>query len=347
MAELQSPSSDQHATWRPPSPTSYLLQIGFVGLGRIGYLMARNLAQHCASNKFPPLLVWNRTLEKSENLLTALGQAKIRIAKDPEQVALECDVIITNLANDAAVKSIYQLFTAALTLTPPTHDKLFIESGTTYPSLAGELHIVMTSIPHSHFITCPVFGTPPIAEKAQLLLIMSGDYSSKKLAARLLVPAIGRKIMDLGENVEKAPAFKLLGNSMLMGSLEVLSEAYTLARKSGIATDNVHDLVKEILPSPGLIIYSDRMANDRFDASNGFALEGGIKDASHVRRLMTQYHSPMPVIDTVHQHLLTTRALQEQKEQNGEATFETLDISGFIAGTRVASGLDGFDKKDT
>lgn len=48
-----------------------------------------------------------------------------------------------------------------------------------------------------------MFGTPPVAEKAQLLLIMSGDYSSKKIVAHLLVPAVGRKVLDLGENVEK------------------------------------------------------------------------------------------------------------------------------------------------
>lgn len=31
---------------------------------------------------------------------------------------------------------------------------------------------------------------------------------------------------------------------MLMGSLEVLSEAYTLAQKSGIGANNVHNLMK-------------------------------------------------------------------------------------------------------
>lgn len=53
----------------------------------------------------------------------------------------------------------------------------------------------------------------------------------------------------------------------------------------------------------------------------------------------------MPVIDIAHQHLLTARALHQNKKQEGKAKFETLDWSGIVAGTRVAAGLDGFDSQ--
>lgn len=33
--------------------------------------------------------------------------------------------------------------------------------------------------------------------------MMSGEYRSKKEAAYLLVPAVGRKVIDLGGNLEK------------------------------------------------------------------------------------------------------------------------------------------------
>lgn len=84
----------------------------------MGYLMAQNLAKYSAAlaNGSPPVLVWNRTVEKSENLVKAMGQDKVRIAQDLGQVVRECDVIITNLANDAVVKDIYEKFTEALTV---------------------------------------------------------------------------------------------------------------------------------------------------------------------------------------------------------------------------------------
>ncbi|KAG6845375.1 hypothetical protein H0H87_010484 [Tephrocybe sp. NHM501043] len=333
---------------RPGTPSSHgLQQIGFVGLGAMGYLMAQNLAnQHSSPNGHPPVLVWNRTSEKAENLLAALGKDKIRVAQDLAQVAIECDVIITNLANDAVVKTVYEKFAQALKAEPTTaKHRIFVETSTIYPTLAGELDALISSIPHGHLITCPVFGTPAVAAKGQLLVVMSGDYRSKKEIAYLLVPGIGRKVVDLGGNLEKAPTFKLIGNSMILGTLEVLAEAYTLAEKSGIDAENVHNLVQDILPAPGTIAYSDKIAHDKFDGSVGFAIDGGIKDASHIRRLTAEFNSPMPAIDVAHQHLLTARAIHQSKKQEGKAEFETLDWSGIVAGTRVAAGLDGLDSK--
>ncbi|KAG6849977.1 hypothetical protein H0H93_002979 [Arthromyces matolae] len=338
---------------RPGTPSSHgPKQIGFVGLGAMGYLMAQNLAnQHSSQNNFPPVLVWNRSIEKAEKLLAALGKDKIRIAKDLAQVALECDVIITNLADDAVVKSVYEKFAEALRVI-----RLSVLGNIPHIfRVLGELDALISSIPHGHLITCPVFGAPAVAAKGQLLIVMSGEYRSKKEVAYLLVPGIGKKVVDLGGNLEKAPTFKLIGNSMILGTLEVLAEAYVLAEKSGIDAENVHNLVQDILPAPGLttsnsrlsstIAYSDKMAHDKFDGSVGFAIDGGIKDASHIRRLTAQVNSPMPAIDVAHQHLLTARAIHHSKKHEGKTAFETLDWSGIIAGTRVAAGLDGLDSR--
>ncbi|KAG6919036.1 hypothetical protein DXG01_009746 [Tephrocybe rancida] len=337
---------------RPATPSSHeSKQIGFVGLGAMGYLMAQNLAnQHSSPNGGPPVLVWNRSTDKSEKLLAALGKDKIRIAQDLAQIASECDVIITNLANDAVVKSVYEKFAEALKAEPPTtRHRIFVETSTIYPNLAGELDALISSIPHGHLITCPVFGTPAVAAKGQLLVVMSGEYRSKKEIAYLLVPGMGRKVIDLGGNLEKAPTFKLIGNSMILGTLEVLAEAYTLAEKSGIDAENVHNLVQgkssHLLPAPSTVAYSDKIAHDKFDGSVGFAIDGGIKDASHIRRLTAEFNSPMPAIDVAHQHLLTARAIHQLKKQEGKAEFETLDWSGIVAGTRAAAGLDGLDSK--
>jgi len=132
---------------------------------------------------------------------------------------------------------------------------------------------------------------------------------------------------------------------MIMGTLEILAEAYTLAEKTGIDVEKVHHLVQEILPAPGTVAYSDKMAHDKFDGRIGFALDGGIKDASHIRRLTAEVNSPMPAIDVAHQHLLTARALHEGMKKEGKAVYETLDWAGIIAGPRVGAGLDGLDSK--
>ena len=114
----------------------------------------------------------------------------------------------------------------------------------------------------------PVFGAPPVADAAQLIVVMAGDYRSKKEVAHVLIPAMGRKVIDLGGNLQKgqtylrvpfqsvltalttAPTFKLIGNSLILGSLEVLAEALTLSEKSGIQPTQVHSLVKDLMPAP-------------------------------------------------------------------------------------------------
>jgi 3-hydroxyisobutyrate dehydrogenase-like beta-hydroxyacid dehydrogenase len=127
----------------------------------------------------------------------------------------------------------------------------------------------MLAIPHCHFVTGPVFGAPAQAENASLLVILSGDYRSKKEVAYILVPAIGRRVLDLGGNVEKgdiasllgsrpfvdnrspAPTFKIIGNSLILGSMELIAEAYTISEKTGVGQELVYEFIKgEISPSP-------------------------------------------------------------------------------------------------
>ncbi|KAJ7879289.1 NAD-P-binding protein [Mycena olivaceomarginata] len=320
------------------------IQIGYVGLGGMGGTMARNLARYRATHvhNSPPMLVWNRSSVKGEKLLAELGQDKIRVARSLDQVATECDMIFTSLANDEAVKSVYQQFAETLKNVPPQRNKIFVESSTTFPTLAGELEMLISSAPHCRLITCPVFGTPPVAEAAQLIVVMSGDHQSKKEVAPMFVPAVGRKIIDLGESLEKAPTFKLIGNSMVLGTLEILAESYTLAEKAGVAASDVHGFVQEMFPAPGIIRYSERISQNDFDASAGFSIDGGIKDASHIRRLTALHNSPMPCTDIAHQHLITARAVHKSKVQSGKETVDVFDWSSLVTGARAAAGLDVF-----
>lgn len=100
---------------RPQTP-HVGIQIGFCGLGAMGYPMAKNMATRPISHPAAasPILIWNRSRAKSERLLKELGEHKIKIAESPEEVARECDMIFTNLANDTVVKDIFLLFAKAL-----------------------------------------------------------------------------------------------------------------------------------------------------------------------------------------------------------------------------------------
>lgn len=320
---------------RPVTP-DHGRRVGVYGLGAIGYHVARNLANTTSSL---PVVVYNRSTAKSEKLASELGPTKILVAQSPAELVDSCDIIFTILANDEVVKSAYKQFYQALQAAPLETTKIFVESSTIYPAVAGELDNLISSVPHARFITCPVFGAPPAAAKGLLIAVMSGDYRAKKEVAYLLVPGTARKVVDLGGNVEKAPTFKLYGNTLILGTMEVMAESLTLAEKAGIDPSVALNLLNDLFPAPIMTAYADKMAHDKFDGTLGFSIDGGIKDSSHIRRLTSELNSPMPVVDIAHQHMLTARAGHISKTLEGTSKYKTLDWSALVSGVRVTAGL--------
>lgn len=70
----------------------------------------------------------------------------------------------------------------------------------------------------------------------------------------------------------------------------------------------------------------------------GFTLDGGLKDASHIRRLATSVNVPMPTVDAAHAHLVSARANAPPGKE--------LDWSSLFVGQRLASGLDPFARPE-
>lgn len=54
--------------------------------------------------------------------------------------------------------------------------------------------------------------------------------------------------MKFGEKAAKAVEFKLIGNSMILSTVEMLSETMTLAEKTGIGADRVLEWIKIFYP---------------------------------------------------------------------------------------------------
>ncbi|KAF7320214.1 NAD(P)-binding protein [Mycena kentingensis (nom. inval.)] len=266
----------------------------------------KNLANYRASH-LPgagPILVWNRTASKGEALRAELGQNKIWVTASLEQIATECDVVFTALANDEVMKEVSEQLAKTLKATPPTDHKILVATSTIYPTLAGELDALVSSIPHCHLVASLVFGTPAVALGAQLVIAMCGDYWSNKEVAYMLVPAVGRKVIDLGGNIEKGASFRtfpylwLIQRSIhaqahwqLDDSRNARDPCRTLyaGRKVGYRRDGGTQACQGHLPRPNIVRYSERMSTNDFIAKNGFSINGGIKDASHIRRLTVRH----------------------------------------------------------
>jgi 3-hydroxyisobutyrate dehydrogenase-like beta-hydroxyacid dehydrogenase len=71
----------------------------------------------------------------------------------------------------------------------------------------------------------------------------------------------------------------LVGNSLELGFIELLSECFTLCDQAGVGADKLVELIKDQHSSPQLNRYSERITKNKFDAEGGFDLKGGIQDA--------------------------------------------------------------------
>jgi len=184
------------------------------------------------------------------------------------------------------------------------------------------------------FCACPIFGPVPMAKNGTLVVVVSGEEAARQQAAKFMVPSMGRKVIDMGTDVKRAAGLKLLGNSLIVGIIEIISEAYTLADKSGVGAEAVYEFIENFLPAPSFVGYGNKILNNKFDSTIGFAIEGGMKDCSHIRSLAAQHRSPMPVTDIAFQHLLTTRTIGNEK----------LDWCSLVAAQRVSAGIEPFGK---
>ncbi|GAA5829479.1 hypothetical protein JCM3766R1_001113 [Sporobolomyces carnicolor] len=309
-------------------------KVGFIGVGNMGLPMANNLAKWLHENGKPALTLWNRTASKLPPT-----SASIAHASSARELARTCDVVITSLANDEAAESVYaELFEGAKDKKADWGEAgearatIFCDTSTLYTATSGSLERRAAKIPWCFWLSCPVFGPPPLAKEAKLVVILSGDVFAKRHVEGLLVPSMGRKVIDVGANVERASAFKLLGNSVVLGVIELLAESMTLADKSGVGAELLFEFIKEFLPAPSFIGYGKKILENNFEGETGFTATGGLKDAQHIKRLATEHGATVPALDVAHRHLVTAIA-----HGGGD-----LDWSSLVAGPRLSAGLSPF-----
>lgn len=116
----------------------------------MGSKMAANLSTWLHQNSYPPLLLWNRTASKLPS-----ESDSIKHAASIKELAEQCDVVITSLANDEVAKEVYeQLFEGVKSKQEKggKDNTYFVESSTLYPLTAGEFALF--------FYTFAPFPTP-------------------------------------------------------------------------------------------------------------------------------------------------------------------------------------------
>ncbi|HEY3057294.1 MAG TPA: NAD(P)-dependent oxidoreductase [Thermoanaerobaculia bacterium] len=192
------------------------MKIGFIGLGAMGYPMARHLARE------HEVIVWNRTREKAERHSREHGT---KLARDLSECA-SAGVIITMLPTSREVDEIVDKM-----LPHVRRGTLWIDATSGDPNVSRETAKRLAG-KGVDFVDAPVTGAVVGAENATLTIMIGGSKDAFE-RARDILRLNGKTIIHVGD-VGAGHAIKVLTNSIMGATVWMTSECLLLAKQLGI-----------------------------------------------------------------------------------------------------------------
>jgi 3-hydroxyisobutyrate dehydrogenase-like beta-hydroxyacid dehydrogenase len=254
------------------------MNVGFIGLGQMGRPMVERLKEAGHSLK-----VYNRTRSSAEILPT------------PEAV-LASEVVITMLADDAAVRAVW-LDTGLAARLPG--GAIHLNMATISMGLARQL----TAIHKNAYVSAPVFGRPHVAAQGQLDIIAAGPDAAIG-HCRPLLEVLGKQTFVVGEEPAKANAVKIARNFLLATVIESLGEAFALVRKCGVEPQKFLEILSNTsLGSPAYKNYGKMIVDEAWQPAQ-FAMPLGVKDVELALATAREAGVPLPSAEMIKKHLL-------------------------------------------
>lgn len=211
--------------------TSATSKLGFVGIGYMG----RPIAQRLLNSGFR-LTAYDRHRTKAEELIRYGGT----VAENVAELASSSDVVLSCLASDESVLSVYQGADGALAHAHP--GALVIDLSTVSPQTSQELSRLGSERGVS-VLDVTISGSTPVAEQGALTLFGGGDERCFT-AAESIFRVIAKKYFYIGPSGSGA-TMKLVVNSLLGIGMQAIAEAVALGEKAGLDRNRLLDVLSE------------------------------------------------------------------------------------------------------
>jgi 3-hydroxyisobutyrate dehydrogenase-like beta-hydroxyacid dehydrogenase len=195
------------------------MEIGFVGLGTMGFHMARRLieAGHI-------IVVYDSRAEAVARL-TALGAVA---ATSPKDVA---DRVETVMASLPSLEAVWAVAAGAHGVIEGKKVRRFVDLSTSGARMAQKIAEALKP-KNIVQIDCPVSGGPGGAERGTLAVMVSGPAAD----IELLKPVLGvfGKVFVIGDRPGMAQTMKLANNLLSATAMAATSEAMVMGVKAGL-----------------------------------------------------------------------------------------------------------------
>ncbi|MGY4474196.1 NAD(P)-dependent oxidoreductase [Bradyrhizobium sp. USDA 3364] len=195
------------------------MEIGFIGLGKMGFPMARRLIE--AGHK---LTVFD-TSKDALNRLVALGA---QAATSPKDIA---DRVETVMASLPSLQASLEVATGSGGVIEGTRVRRFIDLSTVGSQMAVKIHDLLAK-KNIVQIDSPVSGGVSGAEKGTLAVMVSGPKADFELVKPAL-DVIG-KVFFIGTKPGSGQTMKLANNFLSATAMVATSEAVVMGVKSGL-----------------------------------------------------------------------------------------------------------------
>jgi 3-hydroxyisobutyrate dehydrogenase-like beta-hydroxyacid dehydrogenase len=268
--------------------------IGIAGLGRMGHPIAANILEAGF-----PTVVWNRTRDKAADLL-GRGAAW---AENPAAIAAAAEIVLTSLADPAAVESVY--FAPDGLLDRARSGTILVDLSTGSPALARRIAMAAGER-GATFLDAPVAGSIKAATDRQLGIMVGGNKSAFD-RCEVVFSAIGKAAFYLGESGSGA-TMKLVSNAILATMVQALAEGVALGEKAGLDAADIFTVLGASSAAAPVVAAKAAAVTERSYLPAAFTLALMQKDLWLVLGLANELQVPMPATAITHDMVLAANA---------------------------------------
>ena len=273
-----------------------MAKVAFIGLGVMGYPMARHLAQKGGHE----LTVYNRTGAKADKWVAEYGG---RSAATPKAAADGADYVFTCVGNDNDLREV--------TLGPEgafagiRKGAIYVDNTTASAIVARELYDAAKAKGVAS-LDAPVSGGQAGAENGQLTVMVGGDADAFEQAKPVI--ASFAKMVGLMGPAGAGQLTKMVNQICIAGLVQGLAEGIHFAKKAGLDVENVIGVIsKGAAQSWQMENRYKTMTAGKFDF--GFAVDWMRKDLSIALEEARKNGAKLPVAAVVDQFYAEVQAM--------------------------------------
>lgn len=271
-----------------------LNNIGFIGLGNIGSMMALRLI-----NEGFNVQLFDLDKEKINSLVLKGGTETSSITS----LVSSSEVVLTSLPNSSIVKDVY-LGEKGL-IANAKENTCFIELSTIDP-------VTMTSIAKAaeknslKIIDAPVSGGPPEAREGKLTLLV-GTNETVFTEYYSILESLAKDIFLVGD-VGTGKIVKLVNNTITLGNVMVAAEAFQLGVGAGLEPNTLYNVLTKCA---GRSFQFEKRFPKLIeeDFAPGFSIDLATKDLNLALDMANQFDKTVPLTNHIFQFYQTARMM--------------------------------------